>query len=111
VVSLFSLPIHAKKEAETPKHSANFARTFGLIRRLSLRMSERDVTATPARRANSAWVNQSQRRFIGLMRVACKPRLGIRARYYLDITDDDEFDAVIARLVAQARQSPEMDQS
>ena len=48
---------HAKKEAETPKHSANFARSLGLIRRLLLRISDSQVTATPARRARSAWVN------------------------------------------------------
>jgi hypothetical protein len=44
----------AKKEFETPKHTANFARTLGLIRRLPLRMSDKDVTATPARRASAA---------------------------------------------------------
>ncbi|HKI17470.1 MAG TPA: caspase family protein [Isosphaeraceae bacterium] len=54
-------------------------------------------------------LEQSQRRFIGVMRAPCKPRLGIRARYYLDMTDDDEFDAAIARLVAQARKSPDVD--
>ena len=38
-------------------------------------------------------LEQSQQRFIGLMRENCKPRLGIRARYYLDMTDEDEFEA------------------
>ena len=40
--------LYEKNDSETPKHSANFARTPGLIRHLPWRMSERDVTATPA---------------------------------------------------------------
>ena len=47
-------------------------------------------------------LEQSQRRFLGLLREPCKPRLGIRALYYLDMTDDDEFDLGIARLAATA---------
>jgi hypothetical protein len=44
----------AKNEFETPKHSANFARILGLIRRLPFKMSDKDVTATPALRASAA---------------------------------------------------------
>lgn len=54
-------------------------------------------------------LEESQGRFIGLMRESCKPRLGIRARYYLDITDPEEFDAAVDRLVAQARLSPDLE--
>jgi hypothetical protein len=54
-------------------------------------------------------LEQSQRRFIGLLREPCKPRLGIRARYYLDMTDETEFDAAVARLVSQARKSPDVE--
>ncbi len=54
-------------------------------------------------------LEQSQQRFIGLMRENCKPRLGIRARYYLDMTDEDEFDGAVDRLVAQLRQSPDIE--
>ena len=54
-------------------------------------------------------LEQSQQRFIGVMHENCKPRLGIRARYYLDMTDEDEFEAALARLVAQLRQSPDID--
>ena len=54
-------------------------------------------------------LEQSQQRFIGVMRENCKPRLGIRARYYLDMTDEDEFDAAVDRLVAQIRQSPDIE--
>ena len=54
-------------------------------------------------------LEQSQQRFIGVMRESCKPRLGIRARYYLDMTDEDEFEAALARLVSQLRQPPDSD--
>jgi len=52
-------------------------------------------------------LEQSQQRFIGVMQKSCKPRLGIRARYYLDMTDEDELEAAVDRLVAQLRQSPD----
>lgn len=51
-------------------------------------------------------LEQSQRRFLGLLRQPCTPRLGIRALYYLDMTDDDELDLGIARLATQLRESP-----
>ena len=54
-------------------------------------------------------LEQSQQRFVGVMRENCKPRLGIRARYYLDMTDQDEFDAAVDRLVAQFRQPPDIE--
>ena len=54
-------------------------------------------------------LEQSQLRFIGVMREDCKPRLGIRARYYLDMTDEHGFEAALARLVAQVRQSPDIE--
>jgi hypothetical protein len=54
-------------------------------------------------------LEQSQRRFVGVLREPCKPRLGIRARYILDMTDDDEFEAALARLVGQLRQSPSVE--
>jgi hypothetical protein len=52
-------------------------------------------------------LEQSQRRFLGLLREPCNPRLGIRALYYLDMTDDDEFDLGIARLATQLREPPD----
>jgi hypothetical protein len=55
-------------------------------------------------------LEQSQRRFLGLLREPCNPRLGIRALYYLDMTDDDEFDLGIARLTAQLREPPDRKQ-
>ena len=59
--------------------------------------------------AEQIGLEQSQQRFIGVMRENCKPRLGIRARYYLDMTDEDECEAALARLVAQLRQSPDIE--
>jgi hypothetical protein len=52
-------------------------------------------------------LEQSQRRFLGLLREPCTPRLGIRALYYIDMTDNDEFDMGIARLVPQLREQPD----
>ena len=52
-------------------------------------------------------LEQSQRRFLGLLREPCTPRLGIRALYYLDMSDDDEFDLGVARLAAQLREPPD----
>jgi hypothetical protein len=52
-------------------------------------------------------LEQSQRRFLGLLREPCTPRLGIRALYYLDMTDDDEYELGIARLVPQLLEPPD----
>jgi uncharacterized caspase-like protein len=52
-------------------------------------------------------LEQSQRRFLGLLREPCTPRLGIRALYHLDMTDDGEFDLNMARLAAQLREPPD----
>jgi hypothetical protein len=52
-------------------------------------------------------LEQSQRRFVGLLREPCTPRLGIRALYYLDMTDDEEFELGIARLVPQLLEPPD----
>jgi Caspase domain/TIR domain len=54
-------------------------------------------------------LEQSQLRFIGVMREVCRPRLAIAARYYLDMTDEEEFEAAVARLVSQLRQSPDIE--
>jgi hypothetical protein len=59
--------------------------------------------------AEHVGLEQSQRRFVGVMREACKPRLGILARYYLDMTEDEEFEPALARLVAQLRQPPDIE--
>jgi Caspase domain/TIR domain len=51
-------------------------------------------------------LEKSQRRFLALMRAPCQPRLGIRARFWLDVTDDGEFETNLARLVYELRKSP-----
>ncbi len=59
-----------------------------------------------------AWLAQHQAvelkapRFIPLMRENCTPRLSIRAAEWLDMGDDDEFEANIAHLARRLRQSP-----
>jgi len=51
-------------------------------------------------------LEKSQRRWIAALREDCKPRLRIRARMWLDMTDDEEFDANLARLVYELRLPP-----
>ena len=53
-------------------------------------------------------LEQSQRRLLAIMHQRCSPRLGMRARLWLDMTDDDEFETNIARLVHALRQPPDM---
>ncbi len=49
-------------------------------------------------------LEESQRRLLAIMREDCEPRLGIRARLWLDMTDGDEFETNLARLVHELRQ-------
>lgn len=44
-------------------------------------------------------VEERGRRLIAIMREPCDPRLGIRFRTWLDMTDDTEFDVNAQRLV------------
>jgi hypothetical protein len=53
-------------------------------------------------------LEKSQLRFVGLLRENCTPRLGIRALYYLDMTDDSEFETGVARLIDQLRKPPDI---
>jgi hypothetical protein len=46
----------------------------------------------------------SQRRLLAVRRVQCKPRLGMRARLWLDMTSDEEVDRNLPRLVAALRE-------
>lgn len=43
----------------------------------------------------------SERRLLAVLREPCTPRLGLRARLWLDMTDDADFDSNIARLVGE----------
>jgi hypothetical protein len=38
------------------------------------------------------------------MREECQPRLGLRTLFFLDMTDEDEFEMNIERLVYQLQQ-------
>jgi len=49
-------------------------------------------------------LEQGQRRLLVVVREPCTPRLGMRARLWLDMTDDAELDYGIARLVGELRQ-------
>jgi hypothetical protein len=52
-------------------------------------------------------LEKSQRRLLAVLREPCIPRLGMRARLWLDMTDDDEFELNLKRLAFELRQSPE----
>ena len=52
-------------------------------------------------------LEKSERRLLAVMREPCKPRLGMRARLWLDMTDDGQFDANLQRLTATLKQSPD----
>jgi hypothetical protein len=51
-------------------------------------------------------LEKRERRLLAVMRELCKPRLGMRARLWLDMTEDDEFDLNLQRLVYELRQPP-----
>jgi TIR domain len=46
----------------------------------------------------------SQRRLLIVRRAPCEPRLGLRARLWLDMTNDDEVERNLPRLVAALRE-------
>lgn len=52
-------------------------------------------------------LEEGERRLLAVMREPCEPRLGMRARRYLDLTDDDELDQQLARLVEELRRDPD----
>ncbi|BAY66897.1 hypothetical protein NIES22_70410 (plasmid) [Calothrix brevissima NIES-22] len=51
-------------------------------------------------------LEESKYRLIPIMREECTPRLGLRILFLLDMTDDDEFDTNMERLIYQLLQSP-----
>ncbi len=51
-------------------------------------------------------LEKRQKRYLGIMLEPCSPSLRIRARFWLNMTNSEEFEESIPRLVHQARQSP-----
>ncbi|HSS20140.1 MAG TPA: caspase family protein [Pyrinomonadaceae bacterium] len=51
-------------------------------------------------------LEKRQQRYIGIMFQPCTPSLRIRARFWLDMTSNEEFEESFPRLVQQARLSP-----
>jgi hypothetical protein len=51
-------------------------------------------------------LEKCQRRLLAIMREKCHPELRMRAHLWLDMTNDDEFEADVQRLVHELRQSP-----
>ncbi len=52
-------------------------------------------------------LENGQRRLIAVRIEACQPRLGLRARLWLDMLNDAEFDANIPRLIRALREPPD----
>jgi hypothetical protein len=52
-------------------------------------------------------VEQGQRRLLLVMREPCTPRLGLRARLWLDLIDDADFEPGVTRLVDELRRPVE----
>ena len=52
-------------------------------------------------------LERSERRLLMVMREPCKPRLGIRARLWLDMTDDAETETNLERLASELRRAPD----
>jgi hypothetical protein len=50
-------------------------------------------------------LEQGQRRFLGVIRTECNPSLSLRMRTLLDMTDDEEFETDVARLIYGLSQS------
>jgi TIR domain len=48
-------------------------------------------------------LEQGRRRLLLVVREPCTPRLGLRARLWLDLTDDASFEPGITRLVSELR--------
>ena len=55
--------------------------------------------------ADHLGLEEGERRLVAVMLADCKPRLGMRARLWLDMTDGDEFEINLARLVFELRQT------
>ena len=53
-------------------------------------------------------LEQSQYRLLAVMREPCKPRVGMRAPLWLDMTDDHLVAENVPHLVAQLRQPPDV---
>jgi hypothetical protein len=52
-------------------------------------------------------LERTERRLLAVMYEQTRPRLGMRARLYLDMTDDAQFEATVARLCSQLRRRPD----
>jgi hypothetical protein len=55
--------------------------------------------------AQHVGLEQSQHRLLCILREPCRPRLSLRAQLWLDMTEDEEFEANIERLAFELRRS------
>jgi TIR domain len=63
-----------------------------------------ELEAIPAEHVG---LEQSQRRLLALLCEPCQPRLGMRAGLWLDMTEDEELEHNVERLVYELRQPPD----
>ena len=61
---------------------------------------ESEFTLLESVLAEHLGLEQAERRLLAVRRVTCRPRLGIRARLWLEMTDDEEVDRALPRLIA-----------
>jgi hypothetical protein len=52
-------------------------------------------------------LERMERRLLAVLREPCRPRLGVRARLWLDMTADATFESDLTRLVDELRRLPE----
>jgi hypothetical protein len=74
---------------------------------LSPKYIESNFTEVENLLAEHMGLELSQRRLLAVMRESCEPRVGIRARLWLDMRNDREFEINIARLVRELRMLPD----
>jgi hypothetical protein len=73
---------------------------------LTPRYLQSNFTDLESALAQHLGLEKAQRRFLAVMREDCEPRLGIRARLWLDMIDDSEFERNAARLNYELRRPP-----
>lgn len=75
---------------------------------LTPRYLESNFTDLESVLAEHLGLEKTQRRLLSIMREECNPRLGLRARMWLDMTTDEEFDLGLTRLVHELCLSPDV---
>jgi hypothetical protein len=78
---------------------------------LSPRYLEGNFTQLESVLAEHLGLERSERRLLAIMREPTRPRLGMRARLWLDMVDDASFETDVARLSYEITQSPTLERA